>query len=75
MVPVIAAVIAATLSTSVAIGGRHANSASETVLVVVTMADTTLVVEPFVARTIESRSRVTPTRMISSRRAIGGNGR
>lgn len=70
----IAAAIAATVKTIVAIGGRHANKATATVVVVVTIADTTLVVPPLVARAIESSSSETATSAISSLRARVGKG-
>ena len=72
--PVMPAAMAATLSTIVATGGRHANSAIDTVIEVVTIADSTPVVPSLVARTIESSNSATATNAISNPRVMDGSG-
>ena len=62
---------ATAISTSVATGGRHANSATAIVRLVVTTADVTLVAPPLVARKSESSTRMTATTTMSVRRASG----
>ncbi|WP_241742941.1 hypothetical protein [Microbacterium lacticum] len=72
--PVMPAINAATESTTVAIGGRHAKMATANVMVVVTIAETTLLATPVLARKSESITTAAATRIMTSRRANGRSG-
>ena len=65
---------AATERTTVATGGRHAKIATANVMVVVTIAETTLLAIPVLARKSESITTAAATRIMTSRRANGRNG-